>query len=174
MRIGEGCRWARLPSSLHNGPRQAEHQSGLHLHRFPADHVRLEAPVAQRGQDRLRLLRERAEQVRAPDLSLGVDEWIDETSFGTAGEIPVSDYIPKTIFMDDGKSVPIFKKLCDFAQNNDIKSFTAGARVLAHYLGDSASRSTARTSMTAIRSDSQRQEIEKRARPQQGLRERRP
>jgi S1/P1 Nuclease len=42
-----------------------------------------------------------------PCVIVFVNDWVDETEFGRIGELPASDYIPKTIYLDDGKAVPI-------------------------------------------------------------------
>ena len=42
-----------------------------------------------------------------PCVLVFVDRWVDESQFGKIGEIPASDYVPKTIYLDDGKAVPI-------------------------------------------------------------------
>jgi hypothetical protein len=42
-----------------------------------------------------------------PCVIVFVNEWVDETDFGKIGELPASDYVPKTIYLEDGKAVPI-------------------------------------------------------------------
>lgn len=42
-----------------------------------------------------------------PCVLVFVDRWVDESQIGSIGELPASDYVPKTIYMEDGKSVPI-------------------------------------------------------------------
>lgn len=42
-----------------------------------------------------------------PCVLVFVSEWIDDDDFGSIGEIPASDYIPKTIYLEDGKAVPV-------------------------------------------------------------------
>jgi len=42
-----------------------------------------------------------------PCVLVFVDTWLDDESFGSGGEIPASNYIPKTIYMEDGKAVPV-------------------------------------------------------------------
>jgi len=41
-----------------------------------------------------------------PCVLVFVDEWIDESQFGR-GELAASDFVPKTIYMPDGKAVPV-------------------------------------------------------------------
>ncbi|PYQ27478.1 MAG: S1/P1 Nuclease [Acidobacteria bacterium] len=36
-----------------------------------------------------------------------VKEWVDDSEFGRIGELPASAYVPKTIYLDDGKAVPV-------------------------------------------------------------------
>jgi len=42
-----------------------------------------------------------------PCVLVFVSQWVDDDAFGTHGEVPASGYIPKTIYMEDGRSVPI-------------------------------------------------------------------
>jgi S1/P1 Nuclease len=41
-----------------------------------------------------------------PCVLVFVDNWIDDPGF-VKGELPASDYVPKTIYLEDGKAVPI-------------------------------------------------------------------
>lgn len=41
-----------------------------------------------------------------PCVLVFVEEWVDDPAF-VRGELPASDYVPKTIYLDDGKAVPV-------------------------------------------------------------------
>lgn len=42
-----------------------------------------------------------------PAIIVFVSEWVDEKQFGGAGDLSASDYVPKTIYLEDGRSVPV-------------------------------------------------------------------
>jgi hypothetical protein len=42
-----------------------------------------------------------------PAVLVFVSEWVDEKEFGGGGRLSASDYVPKTIYLDDGRSIPI-------------------------------------------------------------------
>jgi hypothetical protein len=42
-----------------------------------------------------------------PCVLVFVSDWVDATEFGAGGTAEASDFIPKTIYLEDGRSVPI-------------------------------------------------------------------
>jgi hypothetical protein len=42
-----------------------------------------------------------------PCVMVFVREWVEEDRFGARGDVPASDFIPKTIYLPDGRTVPV-------------------------------------------------------------------